>query len=209
MKPIQLAFVALLSLGAVASGQDAAQVKVNVKAVKLDQQQTPQVQAMNLVDKKWRPKNWLEIEAAFDIKLARDAGGRKGSLESMEVKYYIGLNQNAEDGKPIVLSGSITYKDVPADVDCFGLAFVSPSTLKRVLLKDNGGKGDVKAHGVDVFVGGTRVAFGSSTGSPWWFDPAAQGLSDKLSFQDATVLPKAKTPFAPFWGDYDLPVSTQ
>jgi len=208
MKLFKIAFVALLSIGAVASGQDATQVKVNIKGVKLDQQQTPQIQAMNVVDKKWRPKNWLEIEAAFDIKLARDAGGRKGSLEAMEVKYYIGLNQTAEDGKPIVLAGSMNYKDVPADENCFGLAFVSPSTLKRILLKDNGGKGDVKAHGVDVFVGGTRVAFGSSTGSPWWFDPAAQGLSDKLSFQEGTVVPKAKTPFAPFWGDYDLPVAT-
>jgi hypothetical protein len=208
MKTFQIALLALLSSGLVAQGQDATQVKVNIKGVKLEQQQTPQIQALNIVDKKWRPKNWLEIEAAFDIKLARDAGGRKGTLEAMEVKYYIGLNQNTEEGKPIVLSGSLSYKDVPADVDCFGLAFVSPSTLKRLLLKDNGGKGDVKAHGVDVFVGGARVAFGSSTGSPWWFDAAAQGLSDKLAFQDGTILPKAKTPFAPFWGDYDLPVAT-
>lgn len=208
MKLLKFAIAALLCGGTVANGQDATQVKVNVKGVKLDQQQTPQIQAMNVVDKKWRPKNWLEIEVAFDIKLARDAGGRKGSLEAMDVKYYIGLNQNAEDGKPIVLSGTMNYKDVPADENCFGLAFVSPSTMKRILLKDNGGKGDVKAHGVDVFVGGTRVAFGSSTGSPWWFDPAAQGLSDKLSFQDNTVVPKNKTPFAPFWGDYDLPVAT-
>jgi hypothetical protein len=89
------------------------------------------------------------------------------------------------------------------------LAFVSPSTLKRILQKDNGGKGDVVAHGVEVLVGGKRVASGSSTGSPWWFDANTQALSDKFAFEDGAVLPKSKTPFAPFWGDYDLPVSAQ
>jgi hypothetical protein len=190
-------------------GQTAEQVQVSVKNVKVDQQQTPQVQAMNLVDKKWRPKNWLEIETAIDLKLARDAGGRKGSLEAMEIRYYIGLNQKSEDGKNVVLSGTVNYKDVPADTTSFGLAFVSPSTLKRILMKDNGGKSDVVAHGVDVFVGGTRVGFGSSTSNPWWWDAGTQCLSDKFSFQDGTVLPKLKTPFAPFWGDYDLPASAQ
>jgi hypothetical protein len=161
------------------------------------------------VDKKWKPKNWLEIEVAFDIKLARDAGGRSGSLSAMDVKYFIGLNQKSEDGKNVVLSGTMSYKDVPADTACFGLAFVSPSTLKRILQKDNGGKGDVVAHGVEVLVGGKRVASGSSTGSPWWFDANTQALSDKFAFEDGAVLPKSKTPFAPFWGDYDLPVSAQ
>ena len=209
MKPMKIALMAFAMMAGVAVAQDATQVKVAVKGVKLDQQQTPQIQATNIVDKKWRPKNWVEIEVAFDVKLARDVGGRKGSLEGMEVKYFIGVNQKSEDGKNIVLSGTMSYKDVPADTDCFGLAFVSPSTLKRVLMKDGGGKGDVVAYGVEVLVGGTRVASGSSTGSPWWYDPATQGLSDKFSFEDGAVLPKSKTPFAPFWGDYDLPVAAQ
>ncbi len=196
----------MMTAGALCA-QDATQVKVDVKGVKLEQQQTPQIQATNIVDKRWRPKNWLEIEVAFDIKLARDVGGRKGSLDAMQVKYFVGLNAKDDTGKNIVLTGTMNYKDVPADTTSFGLAFVSPSTLKRVLLKDNGGKSDVQAYGVEVLVGGQRVAFGSSPGSsPWWFDPSTQGLSDRFAFEDGAVLSKAKTPFAPFWGDYDLPV---
>ncbi len=202
------AVVIVLLMAGLAGAQDATQVKVDVKGVKLDQQNTPQIQALNLVDKKWRPKNWLEIEVAFDIKLARDAGGRKGSLDAMDVKYFIGLNQKDDSGKNIVLSGTLNYKDVPADTTCFGLAFVSPSTLKRILMKDNGGKSDVAAYGVEVLVGGTRVAFGSSAGGPWWYDSNTQGPSDKFAFEEGAVLPKSKTPFAPFWGDYDLPVAT-
>ena len=206
MKLSSIVVTALLFAGA-AGAQDANQVKVDVKGVKLEQQNTPQIQALNIVDKKWRPKNWLEIEVAFDVKLARDAGGRKGSLDAMEVKYFIGLNQKDETGKNIVLSGTLNYKDVPADTTCFGLAFVSPSTLKRLLLKDDGGKGDVAAYGVEVLVAGNRVAFGSSAGGPWWYDASTQALSSKFAFEDGAVLPKSKTPFAPFWGDYDLPVS--
>lgn len=209
MKLLKTALLVLAVPATWVGAQDATQVKVEVKQVKVEQQQTPQVQALNIVDKKWRPKNWLEIEVAFDIKLARDAGGRSGSLGAMEVKYFIGLNQKSEDGKNVVLTGTVSYKDVPADTACFGLAFVSPSTMKRILQKDNGGKGDVVAYGVEVLVGGKRMALGSSTGSPWWFDAATQGLSDKFAFEDSAVLPKSKTPFAPFWGDYDLPVAAQ
>lgn len=209
MKSLKIVLTALAIFAGWAGAQDATQVKVTVKGVKLDQQQTPQIQALNLVDKKWRPKNWIEIEVAFDIKLARDVGGRKGSLEGMEVKYFIGVNQKSDDGKNIVLTGTMSYKDVPADTDCVGLAFVSPSTLKRILQKDNGSKSDVVAYGIEVLVGGTRVAHGSSTGSPWWFDNATQGISDKFAYEDGAVLPKSKTPFSPFWGDYDLPVAAQ
>lgn len=206
MKLLHPVILALLTAHLVCA-QDASQVRVDVKGVKLDQQNTPQIQALNLVDKRWKPKTWLEIEVAFDVKLARDVGGRKGSLDSMEVKYFIGLNQKDDSGKNIVLTGNVNYRDVPADSTSYGLAFVSPSTLKRVLMKDNGGKNDVVAYGIEVLVGGARVAHGSSSGGPWWFDTSTQGLSDKFAFQDGTVLPKAKTPFAPFWGDYDLPAS--
>lgn len=209
MKLLKAALLVLAVAAPWVGAQDATQVKVEVKGVKMEQQPTPQIQALNIVDKKWRPKNWLEIEVAFDIKLARDAGGRSGSLSAMEVKYFIGLNQKSEDGKNMVLTGTMSYKDVPADTACFGLAFVSPSTMKRILQKENGGKGDVVAYGVEVLVGGKRLASGSSTGSPWWFDTASQGLSDKFAFEDGAVLSKSKTPFAPFWGDYDLPVAAQ
>lgn len=201
------AAVALFSLSAAA--QDAAQVKFDLKGIKLEQQQTPQIQATNIVDKKWRPKNWLELEMAFSIKLARDAGGRDGSLAAMDVKYFIGLSQNSAEGKPIVLSGTVSYQNIPAAEDCFALAFVSPSTLKRTLQKDNGGKGDVRAYGVEVSIGGTVVAVQSSTGSPWWVDANKQPDATKFSFEEGGVVGKSKTPFAPFWGDYDVPNRAQ
>ena len=200
-------FLAAIVLPSAAFGQ-AEKVKVDIKGFKLDQQETPQIQATNVVDKRWKPKAWLEMELAMDLKLANDLGGRDGSLPEMQVKYFVGLNQRTAEGKNIVLTGSISYKDVPANETVVAMGFISPSTLKRVLQKDNGGKGDVAAYGCEVLVGGERVAFESSAGGAWWFDPNTQGLPDKFAAEDGGVLPKSKTPFAPFWGDYDLPVST-
>ena len=184
-------------------------MKLDPKNIKIEQQQTPQIQATNIVDKKWRPKNWLELDTEFSIKLARDVGGRDGSLAGLDVKYYVGLNQNSKEGKPIVLTGMISYQNVPADEESHTMAFVAPSTLKRVLQKDNGGKGDVKAVGCEFVVGGTPIAFVSSTGTAWWYDPSTKAPSDKFEFEDGAVLGKNKTPFAPFWGDYDVPVRAQ
>ncbi|MCB1226070.1 MAG: hypothetical protein KDK99_09700 [Verrucomicrobiales bacterium] len=200
--------VLALSLVPAMSWGQADQVKVQIKGLKVGEQQTPQIQASNIVDKRWRPKNWIEIEVPMEIKLARDLGGRDGSLQSLQIKYFVGVNAKTDDGKNVVLTGTINYQDIAADQDNVALAFVSPSTLKRVLQKDNGGKGDVVAYGVEVMVGSERVAFESSTGSPWWFDQATNGLSDRFAPEDGAILPKSKTPFAPFWGDYDLPVAT-
>lgn len=179
------------------------QIRLKIKELKVEQQQTPQIQASNIVDKRWRPKNWIELDVGLDVDIARDLGGREGSFPGLEIKYFVGLTKTSKDGKTIVLSGQVSYVNVPHG-ESHALAFISPSTLKRVLLKDNGGKADVGAVGVEVSVGGEVLAYQSSTGSPWWLDPATKAPLDKFAYEDGGVLGKAETPFAPFWGDYDL-----
>lgn len=190
----------LLSLAAV-HAQDTASpaVKVKVKDTKFESQPTPQIQASNVVDKRWKPKTWLEIETEFDIELPRADGGRDGVFPSLEFKYYVVTNATAKDGKRVMLSGSVTYSNIPAHEKCHALAFVSPSTLKRALSKDNGGKADVMGYGIEILANG-QVVGGKSQGPPgkWWED------TSKFSVIDSAVLGKDKTPFAPFWGDYDV-----
>ena len=198
------AFSALAALSA--NGQTAPLAKIEIKDLKLESQQTPQMQAPNLVDKKWKPKTWLEVSMELDVKLAPAAGGRDGSLPALEVKYYVALNQMSKDGKTIVLTGSVNYQNIPAG-ECHTLAFIAPSTLKRILQKDNGGKTDVKAVGVEVLLGGTLATGKSTIGGQWWLDPQTKAPSDKMAFEDGGVISKAKTPFAPFWGDYDVPAA--
>jgi hypothetical protein len=201
-------FLALIMASSqlVVSAQNATPVaRIEVRDLKLEVQQTPQLQASNVVDKKWKPKSWLELAMELETKLPRDSGGRDGSLATMEVKYFVGVNQVTKEGKYIVLTGTVVYNNVPAG-EANTLAFISPSTLKRVLLKDNAGKADVKAFGIEVRAGGEVLAVKSSTGSPWWVGADKQPL-ETFSYEDGAVLPKSKTPFAPFWGDYDVPAS--
>lgn len=175
--------------------------KVDIKQPKISNIQTPQFNAGNVPDKNWRPKDWLEIDMEFDIKLTQAAGGRNGSLPSMTVHYFLGMNGTTADGRFQVLKGSFEYVDIPAAEKCHALAFVSPATLRRVLQKEGFTAGsDLKAWGVEVVVDGQRVAGESSTGKPWWEDSA------KLAINENTLLPKKDTPFAILWGDYDVGV---
>ncbi|MEQ1748127.1 MAG: Amuc_1102 family pilus-like protein [Prosthecobacter sp.] len=179
-------------------------VKVDIKAPKVSTIQTPQFQASNVPDKSWRPKDWLEIDMEFDIKLATTAGGRNGSLASMTVNFYLGMNAKSADGKFQVMKGSFDYVDIPASEKCHALAFITPATLRRVLLKDGFTAGsDIKAWGVEVLVDGQRVAGETSTGKAWWEDAAT------LNINDAVMLAKKDTPFAILWGDYDVGVKNK
>jgi hypothetical protein len=203
-KSLLAALGALFVTGsAMAQAPGAQQIRIKVKDLKFEQQQTPQISATNIVDKRWRPKTWIEVDVGMDVDIARDLGGREGSFPGIEVKYYVGVTKTTKEGKTIVLTGQISYVNVP-NGESHALAFVSPSTLKRVLQKDNGNKADIGAVGIEVSAGGQVVAFQSSTGTPWWMDPATKQPLDKFAYEDGAVLGKSETPFAPFWGDYDL-----
>jgi hypothetical protein len=182
-----------------AHAQDAAagQVKVDVKEVKLEAQPTPQIQANNVVDKRWKPKTWLEVDTEFDIKLPRAEGGNEGTYPALEFKYHL-MTSASKDGKRIMLEGAVTCVNIPAHEKCHALAFVSPATLKRALMKDNGGKADIMGFAVEVLAGGQVVAGKSNPAGKWWED------ASKYQVMDGAVLGKDKTPFAPLWGDYDV-----
>lgn len=205
--------IALLSV--CANAQDAnSQVKVKIKGVKIEQQQTPQMVVQNVVEKRWKPKQWIELDSELDVDIAADLGGKEGTYPSLEFKYFIAVNQKTKEGKNIVLSGSLTYENIPASRSgdtSHALAYVTPATLKKVLLKDNGGKADVSAIGIEIHSGGQMLqgAYFSSTGNPWWIGADKLPDSTKFEFQDGAVIPKSKTPFAPLWGDYDLQSKAQ
>lgn len=200
MKPIAV-LIAVTGLWALpVRSQEAPPVKVDVHDLKVGSQQTPQFQAAGVTDKRWRPKNWLEVDLEFDIKVPQSEGGRRGSLDAMTVNYYVVLNQTTKDGKRMVLKGSFNYTDIPAAETCHALAYVSPATLRRTLLKDNfTAAADVQGWGVEVVVDGKRITGKSSIGNdPWWDKP------DAFTMIDGTMLTKQETPFAILWGDYDV-----
>ncbi|MBB5039883.1 Amuc_1102 family pilus-like protein [Prosthecobacter dejongeii] len=196
--------LAIFAFGISTASAQAPAVKVDGGKLSIDTQKTPQFTASGVKDKNWRQKDWLEVDLPFQIKLPQAAGGRNGSLESMTVNYYIGLNAQTKDNKFEVVKGTFNYVDIPAGQDCHALAYVSPATLRRLLQKDNFTPSDIKAWGYEVLVGGQRVGGDSSvSGNAWW------EKTDTLSINEGVMLAKTETPFGILWGDYDVSAKKQ
>jgi len=187
-----------LVASAVCAQEPKPEIKLARVEMQIESQPTPQIQATNVKDKRWRPKNWLEVQVDFKATIARSLGGREGTYPSIEVKYFLALaGKKNKDGKQIVITGTIPYKDV-ANEECHTLAFVSPAALKRLLEKENGGKADISLFGCEITAGSEVLGGKSSTGGKWW-----EAASDKMALEEVLVS-KDKTPFATLWGDFDL-----
>ncbi len=200
MKALCTVLASLSLLVLAAPGQTAPAVKINAKKLKITSIETPQFQASNVGEKRWRPKSWMEVDLEFDIRLPASEGGRSGSLDGMIVNYYIAFNATNKDGKREVLKGSFTYVDIPAGETNHALAFVSPATLRRILQRDTfTAASDVQGWGYEILVGGERIAGDSSLGGgPWW------EKADALNISEGGLLMKQETPFGILWGDYDV-----
>jgi hypothetical protein len=179
--------------------QDAKDIKIKSDNLQISTIQTPQFSAGNVGEKRWRPKDWMEVDLPFEVTLSNEAGGRKGSLSMMTVTYYIGLNAQTKEGKFEVIKAVINYADIPASEKSHALSYVAPATIRRILGKDSFTSSDIKAWGYEITVGGTLVGGATSTGSSKWWEKA-----DAFSMNDGALLAKTDTPFGILWGDYDV-----
>ena len=127
-------------------------------------------------------------------------------VDALEFKYYVSLNAaDPVTKKFILLASTINYVNISSkDLQSHAMAFVSPAAISRLLGKTDFTASDIKAVAIEVSYGGQLVG-GHNQGAAgkWWDD-----LS-KFSVVDGLLLPKNKTPYAPFWGDYDVDVRAQ
>lgn len=179
-------------------------IKVDIKRVTVAEQPTPQYGAGNVKDKRWRPKNWVEVDVEFDVKLPASAGGNKGTYGSLQMIVYLALQHSNAEGKREVVEGTLDLVNVPAGEN-HALAYVSPSSMKLIFQKDVVTvSSDIQGWGVEVLAEGKRVAGDSSIAkSPWW------EKKDGFAFLQGMLLHKSQTPFAILWGDYDVPVKAK
>lgn len=186
--------------------QTAPQVKVDIKRVTLQEQPTPDLSPSNVKAKRWRPKNWVEMDVEFDIKLPLDAGGNKGTYGSLQMNVYLALQHSTKDGKRETLTGTFDLQSIPAGEPCHALVYVSPATMKMIFQKDNMTvSSDIQGWGVEVLADGQRIAGDSSLGKdPWW-----ETKKDAFAFIQGLILHKSQTPFAYLWSDYDVPAKVK
>jgi len=184
---------------------EAPAVKVDIKDVKVDSIETPQINAANVPAKSWRPKKWMQMDVHFNVKKGK-TNDTNPYVDSLEFKYFISLNHvDPVTKKFILLTATINYVNVSSkEIQLHAMAFVSPAAIGRLLGKADFTMADVKGIGIEVSHGGQLVG-GHTEGAPgkWWEDLT------KFSVVDGNLLPKYKTPFAPLWGDYDVNVKEQ
>lgn len=130
-----------------------------------------------------RPKDWLEVEVDFKAE--------PELTPELTVRYFVLF-----DGQPEVLVGEVTHVNVAKGRDRRSVAYISPSSLERILAGKNFTPASIRDIGVELLDRGRPVAqLGWKNKQPWW-----QQLPQKTGM----VLNKTETPFAPlFWDRYE------
>jgi hypothetical protein len=152
---------------------------------------------------------WLEIDVTFDHGDANAPGAKVA--DDLTVNFFILLNNESvdtvnADGKPTLLTGTVSHADIPYGRGLHTAVFVSPQTLFRYF---NGkvptsAAQAIKDVGVSISDKSGVVALNAWKGKPaagktWWDDTAP------YSQVTGRVMDKNQTPFAALAWDYYLP----
>lgn len=201
-----LATCFLLGVGSLlAHAEDVASYKINkIEPALID---SPDIAAGNYRKQTKTKSKWLEVDLSFQ-RDDRDSASFSGDVV---VNYFILLN-NAKfqsDGKPTLLTGTVTHTDVPVGRQLHAAAFVSPQALNKLF----GGKipatisQAITDLGASISVNGAVAAIstlkGSVVGDKGWWDTG----TDNMTSTSGLVLEKEKTPFANLSWDYYLPTN--
>lgn len=181
-------------------------IKVDRIKVNVAEQPTPDFSVGNTKgNKRWRAKNWVEVDVEFHVKLAEKVGGNKGTYPEMQLSIFLVLQKPNAEGKTQVFEGKLDLVNIPAGEN-HALAYVSPSSMKLITQTDYVTVNtDIRGWGVDFFAEGKRVGGDTNIGKgAWWEDQ-----KDKFAFLQGMLLSKSLTPFAVLWGDYDVPVKAR
>lgn len=185
---------------------------VEIKDIKVAIQKTPDFSMKgSTTDKRWKPKDWLEIEPEF--KTLRSVTDKKAEvIPELTFKYYVFLNSSVKENARI-LTAEVIHTNVPIDEVTHSVVYISPSTILRVTGKPEGNSTLVSAYAVEVTKGGEVVGFfskigGSSVDNP--NDPKGKWWEMKTApQQEPALLAKPNTPFAPLWGDFHADVKAK
>ena len=191
MKKISGIVCVILALSACVIAQDsaadAAAMKKNAWKAKgsIKGQKSPRISA-GAATKKFRVKEWAEIEIEYTpVALDRETA-KLPFVDGVTVEFIV-LVQGKDK---TLLKQSFTYNSVALKEKNYAVAYISPSTLGRLVGKKDPGSGVIKAYSAIVRYGGKIVGY--ETNGPkglWWEKTKVDGEeSDKM-------LAHTKTPF--------------
>ena len=174
---------------------------VKIGKVNVGVQKTPKIPADGPKEKRWTPKDWLEIEVDCEAVLSKKSKDLKQTTyPEVTIKYYVFLEgQSAEKSR--ILTGEVVHVNVPIKEEGHSVMYVHPSTILSLTGKKEGNPGSVKFWGVEALIGGEMVGYKVSPGAPgsakdpWWNKAGAPS-------KEVGLKKKSETPFSILWADY-------
>ena len=101
---------------------------IDLKEPIIQAQQTPDIKAAGVKDKRWKPKEWLEFEVPFIAMAPRNAKANFTSYEQLTFKFYIFLS-NADKEKSRILTAEVNHVNVPVGEGMASVVYLSPSAV--------------------------------------------------------------------------------
>ncbi len=187
--------IAGLSIGSAAPLAGGAKAPFEKPA--FDDIQSPDFMTKGGKDKRFKGKDWLEIE--IKLNLPGEGAKAKGKvIDKLTVKWYVAVKNPDKPGSMLLLTKDIEHINVPLDEEVYCSVYLSPVSVKRLTGFDRAGKNAVEAVGYEVLVNGEKI--GSETTKfkvGWW-----AAASDKISRSETVpLLSKPETPFRAMWWD--------
>lgn len=176
--------------------------KVTAEKPKFDDLPSPEFSGGK--QKKFSPKDWLEIEASMKVQLS--PAPKSATLDRMTVKWYIAVKNPEKSGSMLLLTKDIEHVNVPLEEAILSSVYLSPASLKRLTGLDKGGKRAVEYVGYEVLINGEKVAAETSKGKVGWWNVASPSISRSDS---VPLLNKNETPFSNMWWDAYAEISTE
>jgi hypothetical protein len=79
--------------------------------------------------KKFKPKDWLEIEVKFKVQKLKSPP-KDEYLDSVDVKWWIVVK--GQDRKAYLMEKTVNHVNIPIDEEMIASVYISPNTLKLV-----------------------------------------------------------------------------
>lgn len=182
MRTLTISLLATCALALTASAQN--QVPVTPAAIKLEKVspavvKTPEFQITGGQNKRYTLGQWLEMEVEYETKLEM--------IDELTFTYKVLLN-----GK--MLSGDMTYVEIPKGREHYAVAYVAPRTLENLMQNKPLTGAAIQGIWVDVSHQGQVLGQASMTHTAAPSLPLLQNL----------ILRKDQTPFASlYWDRYE------
>lgn len=168
--------------------------KVKMDSPKFDSLPSPEFSVAG--NKKFKPKDWLEVEVKFNVDMPRSY--KQGFIDRVTVKWYVAIDDPRGGKKTVFLEKEVNHVNVPVGEDVYSSVYLSPAAIKRISGRSRAGKGVVKSVGGEILINGQAAHGGSglfsSTAKPGWWREISRN-------DEIPLLNKNDTPFKFLWWD--------